>query len=228
MQHIGYRVEPIPWNYWNKVRDFLKEDTKLLVLGLSVKDIFFQFGKHPFPLISVAQMPDQKDQEDFSCLDAYGFTVKPVETIRVLPFQDECFDLVIHMNSPYDLNEIRRVLKPGGHFITQQVGGEDHRILLESIMRQYFSPCPEENLENILPRFLKLGFKVVYRNQCYPKEIFETVDAIHNYIDYHAREFPLVLRQNHCKEFISAAEIVSPGKGFSSIRHFLFLVVKKR
>jgi len=43
-----------------------------------------------------------------------------------LPFADAAFDLVINRHGSYDPQEIRRILKPGGRFVTQQVGGTNN------------------------------------------------------------------------------------------------------
>ncbi|CAM3215570.1 class I SAM-dependent methyltransferase [Stackebrandtia soli] len=42
-----------------------------------------------------------------------------------LPFPDEAFSLVINRHEAYTPAELRRVLRPGGVFVTQQVGGTD-------------------------------------------------------------------------------------------------------
>jgi SAM-dependent methyltransferase len=42
-----------------------------------------------------------------------------------LPFPGASFDLVVSRHEEYDPAEVGRVLKPGGVFITQQVGGRD-------------------------------------------------------------------------------------------------------
>jgi SAM-dependent methyltransferase len=44
---------------------------------------------------------------------------------RHLPFDDGTFDLVLSRHEEYTPEELRRVLRPGGTFLTQQVGGRD-------------------------------------------------------------------------------------------------------
>ncbi len=43
-----------------------------------------------------------------------------------LPFPAARFDLVLSRHEAYDPAEVGRVLRPGGHFLTQQVGGRSH------------------------------------------------------------------------------------------------------
>jgi len=42
-----------------------------------------------------------------------------------MPFDDNSFALVINRHEAYDALEVKRVLRPGGHFLTQQVDGND-------------------------------------------------------------------------------------------------------
>jgi SAM-dependent methyltransferase len=55
-----------------------------------------------------------------------GIEVAAMSDDDALPFADGRFDLVINRHEFYDPIEVYRVLKPGGLFITQQVGGQDN------------------------------------------------------------------------------------------------------
>jgi SAM-dependent methyltransferase len=44
---------------------------------------------------------------------------------RRIPFEDSRFDLVLNRHEAFVADEVRRVLAPGGTFLTQQVGGDD-------------------------------------------------------------------------------------------------------
>ncbi len=65
--------------------------------------------------------------------------------------EDGPFDLVLWHHAPYDLSEIRGLLKPGGFFLTEQAGGTP----------------PDYNLENQVPLFKQAGFRVLYAGQSY-------------------------------------------------------------
>lgn len=56
-------------------------------------------------------------------LHAKGVTVKPVQDYTAFPFEDRFFDIIINRHGSYHIPEIKRLLKSGGVFITQQVGG---------------------------------------------------------------------------------------------------------
>ena len=44
-----------------------------------------------------------------------------------LPFDDDFFDLVINRNGAFQPQELHRVMKPGGRFITQQISDQNNR-----------------------------------------------------------------------------------------------------
>ena len=48
-----------------------------------------------------------------------------VEDDTRLPFGDAEFDLVINRHESYEPIEVHRILRPGGRFVTQQVGGHN-------------------------------------------------------------------------------------------------------
>jgi SAM-dependent methyltransferase len=43
----------------------------------------------------------------------------------VLPFVDRCFDAIINRHEAFDAADVRRLLRPGGVFVTQQVGADE-------------------------------------------------------------------------------------------------------
>lgn len=42
-----------------------------------------------------------------------------------LPFRDSSYDVVLSRHEAFDPSDVRRVLKPGGVFVTQQVGADE-------------------------------------------------------------------------------------------------------
>src|SRR5205814_1935568 len=62
------------------------------------------------PLVHAASAPDNVDQVETS----------PMSDGSMLPFRDGTFDAVIDRHSSYWPEEVHRVLRPGGRFLTQQ------------------------------------------------------------------------------------------------------------
>lgn len=90
--------EPLPWDYRQKVGEFLRP-------GARVLDLSPEEGAFPF-----------------SSREGVSATCWPGEGV---PFADESFDLVICRGRPVDPSEAARVLRQGGFYVTQQTGGMD-------------------------------------------------------------------------------------------------------
>src|SRR3954451_19739462 len=70
-------------------------------------------------LVAVESAPDNIDPQDAT----------PADTGSHLPFHDGSFDLVLNRYSSYCPNELARVLRPGGTYLTQQRGEGDDELL---------------------------------------------------------------------------------------------------
>ena len=74
-----------------------------------------------------------------------GIHFKEVDVKEALPFDDNQFDIVIDRHGSINEKEIYRILKPNGIFITEQVGAENDRGLVELLYENSPKlPYPEE------------------------------------------------------------------------------------
>jgi len=83
-------------------------------------------------------------------------------SVSVLPFEDSCFDLVVACESIHfwpdlekDLDEVARVLKPGGHFLVLNRYARNKKEAEK--MKEHFSLLYPEDYRNVLER---AGFTV--------------------------------------------------------------------
>lgn len=95
-----------------------------------------------------------------------------------LPFTDATFGLVLSRHAAFDATDVARILRPGGTFLTQQVGGDDgHEI------RELFGTGeahPEVTLENTVHALTRAGLGV------------DRADAFHGHVEID--EVPTLLR----------------------------------
>lgn len=107
--------------------------------------------------------------------------IGPGEGVGSLPFPDEYFPLVINRHESYYPAEVYRILRRGGRFITQQVGGEHNRELnrLLGAASQY---QPRWNLAFAIRQLEEAGLRVVDRREAYPETMFLDIGSIVYYL----------------------------------------------
>ena len=111
--HIRGRVveAPLPWDYKQKVLDFLKPQSVILDMGTGGGEFLLSL-RHPFSQTSVTESWQPNFELCEKKLAPLGITVRKTEEDKPLPFADNSFDLVLNRHDSYDVNEVRRVLKP--------------------------------------------------------------------------------------------------------------------
>ena len=91
-----------------------------------------------------------------------GIRFRECSDPSAIPFEKESFDLIINRHGDYDASEIYRLLRKGGIFVTEQVGGDNDRDLVEMVLPGTPVPFPLHHLEEQSRVFEKAGFEPSY------------------------------------------------------------------
>ncbi len=94
-----------------------------------------------------------------------------------IPFADESFDIIINRHGDFDARECHRLLKKGGVFITQQVGCDNDRELVEMVLPNTPKPFPHNNLAECRASFENEGFTVEMADEAFNPIIFRDMGA---------------------------------------------------
>jgi SAM-dependent methyltransferase len=111
-------------------------------------------------------------------LGPLGVRVVEVTDEHALDLPDAAFDLVINRHEFYDVGELRRVLRPGGRFLTQQVGMTEMSELNDFLGAPPYSAEPFWGLGEEVSRLEMNGFEVLRVEEAHPASIFYDVGAV--------------------------------------------------
>ena len=134
--HLDGRYEEegdLPWDYRNTVQRYLRPDSRLLDLDTGGGEFLLSLG-HSHALTAATEAYPPNVALCRETLSPLGIDFREANAAGPLPFADESFDLVINRHGDYSPAEIARVLKAGGIFVTQQVGAENDRELVELLL----------------------------------------------------------------------------------------------
>ena len=152
--------EQLPWEYREIIQKYLKKSDSLLDMGTGGGE--FLWSLQPFfPLCSVSEGYEPNVLKCERELLPLGVRVRRIKEEMSIPYEDEEFDIVINRHSPYDLEEVKRVLKHNGLFITQQIGEQNDIDLIHKLglVRENISDkC--KNLTTALDWAKAVGFKI--------------------------------------------------------------------
>jgi SAM-dependent methyltransferase len=229
--------EPLPWDYEDILKKYLKKSDRVLDIGTGGGELcitlapFFNEGvgiDHSKERLGTARKklpPNLKKKVSYLFMDA-----------QRLDFKNETIDVVINRHAPIFADEIARVLKPGGYFISQQVGGENS----ENIFKTFGWPPSGEywkgfwakkgfkprNIENADKDFRKLGFQILSRQSAKTRYWFKDIPSLIFWL----KSVPLPEKfdlKKHWKIVNKFIQMYSTSKGIETNEHRELLVVRK-
>lgn len=217
--------ENTPWDYKKIVLDALHKDMHLLDMGTGGGEFLLTLG-HPCEKTAATEAWEPNVKLCREKLEPLGIRVKHVVDDAKLPFEDDTFDLIINRHEAYDVREVKRILKPGGLFITQQVGGRNNEWLSSFLVPEYQSEYNDFTLENEVAKFQGAGFVLLNQQEAFPFMRFYDVGAIVYYAKIIEWEFPGFSVEKQLDPLIDLQKVIDD-KGYVDSREHRFLIVAK-
>ena len=169
--------DELGWNYEEIVKSYLNQDMKLLDIDTGGGEVLLSF-RHPYELTTVTEGYEPNVKYCQERLGSLGINVCVVNDCANMPFENEEFDIVINRHGDYDIAELYRILKPGGIFITQQVGEDNDRELVELLLPKCEKQFLGMNLNVQKSLFEECGFEIVQCGEEYKNIEFYDVGAL--------------------------------------------------
>ena len=120
--HIYGRYEEensLPWDYKTIIHEMLLDDMKLLDYDTGGGEFLLSL-RHPYENTAATEGYPPNVQLCREKLLPLGIDLRECADASHIPFDDNSFDIIINRHGDFYPPEIRRLLKPGGLFITQQ------------------------------------------------------------------------------------------------------------
>ena len=167
----------LPWDYREEILRHLKEDMRILDIDTGGGEFLLSLN-HPHANTAATENYPPNVELCRETLLPLGIDFRAADGRALLPFGDASFDMVINRHGDFNPGEIHRVLKPGGLFITQQVGAENDRELVELLCGQTDLPFPDQYLNITEDRFSQTGFEILDGRECFRPIRFYDVGAL--------------------------------------------------
>lgn len=137
------------------------------------------------------------------------------------------FDLMINRHGEFEQDEIYRLLKKDGIFITEQVGENNERDLVQMVLPDIPKPFPNMNLTVQRKKFEETGFKIIRTEETYRPITFYDIGAFVWFAHIIEWEFPNFSVSKCYENLLKMQDIIDKyGKVQGTIHRYLIVAQK--
>lgn len=218
--------QPLPWDYRKVIEAYLTPEMKLLDIDTGGGEFLRSLG-HPHENTAATENYPPNVRLCEEVLLPLGIDFRPADGKGALPFADSSFHMVIDRHGDFNPVEIYRMLKPGGVFVTQQVGAENERELVELLCGKTDLPFPEQYADKAAAAFRRAGFSVLRQEECFRPIRFYDVGALVWFARVLPWEFPAFSVESHLRNLMQAQQILEERGQIEGRTHRFLLVAQK-
>ena len=215
-----------PWDFPAAIKGHLTPEKKLLDVDTGGGE-FLRSLQHPHENTAATEGYAPNAELCRKTLLPLGIDFRPGKVPEGLPFADGTFDVIINRHGDLNPREFWRLLKPGGVFLTQQVGAENDRELVRLLCGNVPVPFPEQYLVLAKESFRQAGFEILEAQECFrPYDFFDVGAAV-----WFARvipwEFPGFSVDTHLENLLRAQARLEQSGRLRTHTHRFFLAARK-
>lgn len=227
--HIHGRYEEendLPWDYEKIVRSYLKRDLNIMDYDTGGGEFLLSLN-HPSGRTAATEGYPPNVELCSKKLLPLGINFKECHNPSKIPFGDESFDLVINRHGDFDARELFRILHQNGLFITEQVGGDNDRDLVEMVLPKTVKPFPHLNLSEQSKHFEDAGFEILRMEEAYRPIKFYDVGAFVWFARIIEWEFPHFSVDKCFEQLLKMQEMIEQDGQIEGTIHRYLIVAKK-
>jgi SAM-dependent methyltransferase len=156
-----------------------------------------------------------------------GINFRECNNTEEIPFEDKAFDLIINRHGDFNAKEIHRLLRGNGVFITEQVGGDNDRDLVEMVLPGTEKPFPHLNLAEQRKHFENAGFQILKAEEAYRPIKFYDVGAFVWFAHIMEWEFPNFSVDKCFEHLLKMQEMIDKEGKIEGTIHRYLIVARK-
>lgn len=227
--HIRGRYEEehdLPWSYEQTVRQYLRSDMELLDYDTGGGEFLLSLN-HPYGKTSATEGYPPNVRLCAEKLSPLGITFQECNDPSKIPFEDEAFDMILNRHGQFHPKEIQRLLRPNGLFMTQQVGEDNDRDLVEMVLPGTEKPFPHLNLSEQRKQFEHAGFHIIQGEEAYRPIKFYDVGAFVWFARVIEWEFPGFSVERCFDKLLKMQEMIEQTGRIEGTIHRYLIVAQK-
>lgn len=219
----SWENESLPWDYADIVKNYLSSDVELLDMGTGGGEFLLTLN-HPYSKTSVTEGWKPNIELLRNKLEPLGIKVAPIGDDDIIDYGDNRFDMIINRHESFNIEEVKRVLKPNGIFITQQVGGKNGNRLSNMLIPNFLPKYEDLSLRNILRDLKEYNFDILFADEYFPYQKFFSMEALIYYAKVIEWEFPGFNVKNNFNQLLNAYDELKRNGYIRNYEH-RFLIV---
>jgi len=215
-----------PWFYQAIIVSYLSDADLLLDMGTGGGEVLLTL-EHPYDKTYATEAYEPNFQLCQNKLSPLGITMARTFADDKLPFADAFFDFIVNRHESFDLPEVKRVLKAGGYFFTQQVGNENFYELALALNGEPPSYHSFHKIEKYMDQLVRLGFQIIIKDEFKSMGKFFDIGAVIFYCKACAWNFPDFSVETHFDKLRKLHDEIEE-KGFLQMSAHLFLLAARK
>lgn len=227
--HIAGRYEEeqdLPWRYREVVRQYLRPELTLLDYDTGGGEFLLSLG-HPYDRTAAAEGYPPNAALCRQRLTPLGIDFRECADPAAVPWPDGAFDLILNRHGSFDAPESFRLLRKGGIFLTEQVGGDNDRDLVEMVLPDTPAPYPHLRLDRQRQVFEAAGFTVRRGEEARRPILFYDVGAFVWFARVLPWEFPGFSVERCFDRLLAMQRLLEEQGRIEGTIHRLLLVAEK-